>query len=234
LHLGIWVDDNTRPTITACVLAGDGDYAIEAPVDDLGLFTDLSYGPGQLGIHLRGGALAHTATWEPQDVPIVLSGGTTLAATASVTVAPGTVVEMDQGAYLDVQGTLIAKGTAAAPIVFTSALPRPRPGDWQYLQFDGTPAGGSVLDHVQVLFAGANAGSSGAVSVLGDENPTITHCLVSGSAHDGIWVDVGHPTIAFCSFTGDAGAAISLPAKDPQHVHDNTLAPGQKGVEIRP
>jgi hypothetical protein len=163
----------------------------------------------------------------------VLSDGITLAASASLTLSPGMVVEMDQGAYLYVQGTLKAQGTAAAPITFTSALPQPKPGDWWFLQLDGSTASGSVLDHVQLLYGSASGAAAGMLSLTGGASPAITHCLVANSSQIGIFVGSGHPTIAFCAFRDDGGPAISLPASDPQHVHDNTFAPGQQGMVIR-
>jgi hypothetical protein len=140
---------------------------------------------------------------------------------------------MDRYAYFTVQGTLKAQGTAADPIIFTSVAAQPKPGDWQYIRFDGPKASGSVLDYVQVLYGSANGGASGMLSITQAAAPTITHCLIAHATQIGIWVASGQPTITDCIFRDNGRAAISLPAKDPQHVHDNTFAPGQKGMEIR-
>jgi hypothetical protein len=53
-------------------------------------------------------------------------------------------------------GTLIAKGTAEAPVTFTSSSPSPVPGDWAGIWLDA--ADGSQLDHVIVEYAGSAAG----------------------------------------------------------------------------
>ena len=232
-HLGAWVDSQTRPTVTNCVFAGNGNYALEAPVDDLGLITGTAFGPNQLGLHLIGGPITHSATWFPTDVPVVLSQGSTLAAGAGLALAPGVVIQMDKDAYLQINGTLKAQGTAAAPIVITSAAAQPKPGDWQYIRIDGSGASASVLDHVQIYYGSANGGAEGVVSVTDGASPAITHSILAQSAHDGVWVQTGHPTIAFCEFRGNGGPAISVPALDPQHIHDNTFAPGQPGLEVR-
>jgi hypothetical protein len=231
--IGLWMDGGTRPTITNCIFTGNGKYAVEAPVDDLGLITGSAYGPNQPGTHLLGGTISHDAVWENPAVPYVLTGGATLAAGTTVTIAPGAVVEMDRYAYFTVQGTLRAQGSAAAPIIFTSAADQPKPGDWQYIRLDGPKASGSNLDYVQVLYGSANGGASGMVSITQAAGPTITHCLIAYATQIGIWVESGQPTITNCTFRDNGGPAISLPAKDPQHVHDNTFAPGQKGMEIR-
>ncbi len=231
--VGVWMDDGTRATIANCIFAGDGSYAVEGPVDDLGQLTGSDYGPGQLGIHLRGGTISHDAVWEQPDMPYVLTGGSTVAAGVTVTIAPGAMVEMDRYAYLVVQGTLKARGTATAPITFTSAATQPKPGDWQYIRFDGPKASSSLLDYIQVLYGSANGGASGVLSITQAAAPTITHCLIAHATQIGIWVESGQPTITDCLFRDNGGPAISLPVKDPQHVHDNTFAPGQKGMEIR-
>ncbi len=232
--LGLWIDDTTRPTVTNCVFAGNGSYAIEAPVDDLGLITGIGYGPGQTGMRVRGGTVSHDATWQRPDVPVQLLDATTIATGVTVTIAPGTTVEMGPYAYLDVLGTLDARGTDATPIIFTSAAAQPKPGDWQYIRFDGARAVRSVFDHVQVFYGSSNGGASGMLSLTGGANLTITNCLVADAAQIGIWVEDGsHPTIAYCSFRDDRGAAISIPAPDPARIHDNTFAAGQAGMDVR-
>ena len=55
-------------------------------------------------------------------------------------------------------GVLIAQGTAAEPIVFTSGEPTPAPGDWVGLWLD--TATGSQLDHVVIEYAGGVNGIS--------------------------------------------------------------------------
>ncbi len=53
-------------------------------------------------------------------------------------------------------GVLLAQGTAADPIIFTSGEAAPAPGDWVGLWLD--TATGSQLDHVVVEYAGAPSG----------------------------------------------------------------------------
>ncbi len=231
--LGMSIDDATRPTVTDCIFAGNGSYALEAPVDDLGLITGTSYGPDQTGMQVRGGAVSHDATWQFPDVPVELLGGSTIGAGVKVTIAPGATLAMGPNAYLSVQGTLLAQGTSAAPITFTSALAYPKPGDWQVIRFDGAGASPSVLDYVQILYGGTNAGDFGMLSVTGGASPTVTNCLVADAAKIAVWVGDGHPTIAYCRFRDDGGAAISIPAADPARIHDNTFASGQAGVQVR-
>jgi len=243
--IGIWIDFSTRPTIANCVFTELGGYAVDAPVDDLGLITGASYGPSQRGI--RGaGTISHGASWERPDVPYELTGGLTLARGSALTITPGTTLEMEPGAYLLVQGTLTAHGTAAAPILVTSAPPpptapaatvaawQPKPGDWQYLKFDGTGAASSVLDHVQLFYGSANGGAYGMLSLTGGANMRVTNSIFAQGTSAGIWVDDGTtPTITGCTFHDDHGPAISILRKNALAVHGNTFAPGQRGIELR-
>jgi hypothetical protein len=231
--IGLFVDDDTRPTVSNCIFAGNAGAAVEAPVDDLGLITGIGYGAGQPGMQLRGGTIAHDASWQRPDVPYELAGDTTLNAGVKLTIAAGTTLEMGSDVSLTVQGTLLAQGTEAAPIVVTSAASQPQPGDWDDIDFDGSGATNSVFDHVQVFYGSYQGGASGAVSITGDAGPTVTNSLVANAEKYGIWVDSGHPTIAYCMFRNDGAAAISIPVEDPVRVHDNTFSAGQAGLEIR-
>ena len=76
---------------------------------------------------------------------VLVEGVVTVKKTGQLTIEPGTHVyfvpkdEDGDGigdAELLVEGALIARGTAAAPIVFTSAAEQPKPSDWKYLYLD--------------------------------------------------------------------------------------------------
>lgn len=57
-------------------------------------------------------------------------------------------------------GRIVANGTAAAPILFTSADAVPAAGSWEGITFFGTMASGNLLDHVVIDAAGDNGGDS--------------------------------------------------------------------------
>lgn len=57
-------------------------------------------------------------------------------------------------------GRLVAKGTAEAPIVFTSAKDAPAPGDWMGLSFQYYETTGSEIDHAIFEYAGAESSTS--------------------------------------------------------------------------
>jgi len=75
----------------------------------------------------------------------------------SLTIEPGVVLQFRKGFGLAVYpgaSALIAKGTAAKPITFTSGEATKAPGDWTGLYFKSDPAPATSLDHVVIEYAG--------------------------------------------------------------------------------
>ncbi|HMK72976.1 MAG TPA: hypothetical protein VK454_06535 [Myxococcaceae bacterium] len=110
-----------------------------------------------------------------KNIPVVINSGGVVVRGPTNTTAPVTLT-VQAGAQLYFNGTrvifggngnppnnpvgvLLALGTAAEPILFSSALQSPAPGDWVGLWLD--TANGSQLDHVIIEYAG---GASGIVS----------------------------------------------------------------------
>lgn len=174
------------------------------------LIDDKVIGDASDGVHIAGGTLTLDATWSA-DEPYVLDGGVTVSAGTTLTLAAGAVVKGGyQTAGLQVNGTLIAQGTAAAPIVFTSGRDdsvggdtnedgertSPRPGDWYGMQFTSTSSG-NVLDHVVVRYGGYCGGYQPACAdVYMAASPiTLRNSEVTDSSYYGIRVESAAPTI---------------------------------------
>jgi hypothetical protein len=56
---------------------------------------------------------------------------------------------------------LIANGTLAQPIIFTSAAAVPAAGDWGGIEWHGGPGTGNVVNFVHVEYAGGDSGTAG-------------------------------------------------------------------------
>lgn len=105
-------------------------------------------------------------TWDGE---IVITGDVHVPAGVTLSIAPGTTVRfkkigaegdrnlfgLDSPYYLQaeiiVTGRLIARGTAARPILFTSAELKPQPADWAALNFLGSE--GNVVENCRVEYA---------------------------------------------------------------------------------
>jgi hypothetical protein len=231
---GLYVDGTSRPRIANCMFGANKSYAASVPADDATLISGNAIAAGQLSIRVRGGSITHSGAWDPQNAPLALDSGVMLSAGTTLSIAPGTDVTMLRYGSLTIHGTLKARGTADAPISFSSSLNPPSPGDWSAFIFAGSTSSNSVLDYTIVSDGGYIDDGSALVSTIRGANPTITHSIFKDGLGDGIYVNDGsHPIIAFNLFEANHRAAISLPKRDPARVHDNQLAVTQPGIEIR-
>ncbi len=134
------------------------------------------------GTHVSG-EICEDTTWTTAESPYVLDDDTTICETATLTVEPGVVVKFEydhtehSGGYeetvcLTVHGTLLAQGTAAERIYFTSIrddsaggdtngdgpLTTPEEGDWGYIRLEKSE---SVMDYCEVRYGGLRDDDSG-------------------------------------------------------------------------
>ncbi len=142
------------------------------------------------GANGRGG-LQEDATLRDRGVPYRIgdsavdrfaigAGGRDAPRRTTLTIEPGVVMRFHPGVRLEVEhftgdfaasGVLRAVGTAARPVVMTSAAPSPRPGDWMGLWYGGVPAAENRLEHVTLEYTGHDCGCVLATcsDVRGDE-----------------------------------------------------------------
>ncbi len=88
---------------------------------------------------------------------------------STLTIEPGVTIRFDStsdnglqlGSSDKRQGLLVAAGTAASPITFTSAKPTPAPADWKNIYFAYSPATGNKIDHAVIEYAGDFSGAQG-------------------------------------------------------------------------
>jgi hypothetical protein len=153
----------------------------------------------------------------------------------TVTVEPGTVIKA--GSSLTVEGALVARGTAAAPIIYTSrsddaaggdtnadgreSHPRDRGAIVYGIRFVGVGADPSTLEHVEIRYAGVVSSSSSSTSVrspleFDDASPTLADVTVRHATyravdiHNGAAPTITDLTVDHCSVasTGLGGNAI--------------------------
>ncbi len=107
----------------------------------------------------------HMGDFESDHFTIAASDGHVV----TLTIEPGVVMKFEPKTAFQVQhfsteiaatAVVKAQGTAEKPIVFTSASPTPKAGDWRGLWFGGIPNSGNVFDHVRIEYAGYDCACS--------------------------------------------------------------------------
>jgi hypothetical protein len=250
------------PGSSALTITGSAQYPIgmwSRAVDGVptGVYTGnahdeiMLYGQGQ------GEAVLEDATIHARGVPYLVghpaAGGTLYVGSetglTTLTIEAGVTMRFKKGGVMYVErfattdpahGALIARGTAAQPIVFTSDESAPAPGDWLGIWFGDVPSPTSIIDHGDVEYAGGVSVTGSASCPLPGMPPPnpdaairifgapasqfVTNTLIANSASHGI--DRGYVSdvkqdflatntfsgIALCKQTYPGGMSVSCPA----------------------
>jgi len=175
---------------------------------------DLSFG-GQIGtdttLTLAGSPYCVTSS-------LHVNSGSTL------TIQPGVTLKFSPGAGIQVDGQLVARGTASSPITFTSASASPAPGDWTAISFgassvpasydaNGGYTGGSALQYALIQYAGG-APTSG-------DQPAAIQFLTSGPFLD-------HDTIQKSKTGGISGSGVL----NARITNNQIVASGTDGIRL--
>ncbi|GAB4259767.1 MAG: hypothetical protein Kow0092_08180 [Deferrisomatales bacterium] len=164
------------------------------------------------------------------DLPFLFTADTFFKTGTTLTVRPGAIVKVAPGATLHVGGTLEARGTAAEPVVFTSArddayggdsngdgdASAPAVGDWGGLRLSGP---GSALDFAVVRFAGY--GGAPAVHFPATPAASVTHSILEDVAAPGVRCDDASPRIAENRFHRLDGPALWLEGASRPQILEN-------------
>ncbi len=120
---------------------------------------------------------AVSGIWLASGSPYRIEGDITIPAGETLTIEPGVVVSFQNWYKLTVNGTLLASGTSAEPILFTSADGSP---GWVGIRFVDAPDG-SLLDGVIVekgRASGASPYDSGGGIYIRNASPTIRNSVI--------------------------------------------------------
>ena len=178
-----------------------------------------------VGTHVSGEIISDT-TWSLAGSPYIVTGDVTIrhsnpsygTAIAKLTIDPGVEIRFDPGTGLyvglnyrhdtyDYYGALSAKGTADAPIVFTSNSSNPSPGDWVGIVFrDQTDDAQTALEYSVVEYGGSTSSDKRNI-YCANANPTIKNSTIQNSSGSGLYLSSSSPTIEgnFISDNGQDG-----------------------------
>jgi len=219
-NYGIYMNAGSA-TFTDLVVASNTGKALSAPGDSelLGMGGMSMTGNGTNGVELRGATIAANRTWRTCAAPYLIAGAIRVEGPAApvLTIEPGTTFKFASGTNLIINdhasGGLVANGTSAAPILFTSSAATPSAGSWYGVAFGATaspPA--SSISYATVEYAGSTAYSVGGINITGIA-PSLDHVTARLSAHAGIRIEGGAtPSISNCDVRQNSGIGINIVA----------------------
>src|SRR5439155_2034913 len=222
------------PTLTGNTFARNADRPMEVGADDVGEVlsqnTITGAGAGSL-LQILGERVTTSAVWANPGFPLQINGAVQvygdLANSVALTIGAGSQLKFSSFSYLQIgsganRASLNAQGTAAAPILFTTASATPAAGQWGGIFFDdGADDATSVLDRVVVEYAGTSFSSGIRVS---SSSPTIRNCTVRNSSAYGIYLSASNSTVQACSISQTGNNAIRSDGGGNPTLSGNTIA----------
>src|SRR5258705_851831 len=111
------------------------------------------------------GFINANTTWNLAGSPYIVVGNALLSHGYTLTIEPGVIVKFNDSTALQIDGELIAIGTANQRITFTSNQPVPAPGDWGKIHFadtcvnavfdaSGNYLSGCIMKYCDVMYGG--------------------------------------------------------------------------------
>lgn len=206
------------PVIENCLFLNNGTtnkgFAMTMRIDSLPrLKNNTAQGNGRDAIAVFDYNFGRNGTWLKDNFPYTLVNDVYVLNRSKLTIQPGVTIQFqDPDDALIVDGTLIAQGTANAPIRFTSDDIQKTPGQWEAIIFRRTNTN-SILENCIVEY-GAAVGLSDEIIRFEDTTATIRSCAIRNSRKDGMRFQFSDPVIENCQFvnngTTNNGFAMTL------------------------
>lgn len=168
----------------------------------------LLFNPNPAHADAVSGTISSDATWTLAGNPWVITDSVTVAPGTTLTIEPGVIVKFDSGTILVIGGKLVAAGTAANPITFTSSLASPSPGSWRNLTFLSSSDANSVLAYCFFEYGGSGTNGATVFYATGAPNIRIANTTIRYSAGHGVNVRASSPRISASIFRENVGYGI--------------------------
>ncbi len=197
-----WIPDSTAGNAVVSILVRDDKGGRDTLTWNIILY------PSALG-----GFITSDIVLSRANSPYLVTGNILVREGVTMTIEPGVRVVLGEGRGIQINGTLVARGTEADSIVFTAA----RAGSkWARILFadssrdavydgSGNYLGGSILEYCRIEYGGK--GVSGMVQ-MENASPYIHRDLIFAGDARGI-AALGLPIIDGCRIRNNAGGGIS-------------------------
>jgi len=155
------------PAVNNCTILHSSGYPVRVEPKKMNLHGNTYENNKYQGTLVAGGVINEDTTWgnEGDESTYIVVGDISVYGNTNVTliIEPGAEIRFEYGTGLFVShdiysrpGTLYAKGTAQAPIRFTSNSDSPVPGSWKGIYFDTAAVSSeTLLEHCIVEYGGA-------------------------------------------------------------------------------
>lgn len=160
--------------------------------------------------------IATDTTWTPENGPYILTSDVSIDSGATLTIHPGTVVQVAEETALTVRGSLHANGTTSAPVTVTTARPSPTAGAWDTIRYEGGTDSELHLQNTTVQYATSGLTlSSGKGTVSVTDSLLKTHVRAGIRTADSKRTPTLHVTDSRISDTQYAGISLEATGNDP-------------------
>ena len=229
-------DDGSFASVAASSIVDNASYAVQIYADGVeGIAASTTItGNNPNAIMVPGGSITglgdNVATWYAFVAYYLFTDTVTVNNLKTLTLSPGITIKVNPGEQMTISGKLVANGTDANHITFTSSQGTPAPGDWRYLYFS-SPDSGSILNYCDISYGGYssngivhlfNAGTNVSISnstvsyssVYGircynNSSPAITNTSILNCSNHGLYCDTNSsPSLANCTIQGNTGYGV--------------------------
>jgi hypothetical protein len=143
------------------------------------------------------GRISTDTTWTLANSPYIVTGNILVDTGVTLIIEPGVIVKFNSKLSMQINGTLLAKGTSSNKITFTSNTTQTA-GAWGYIYFSELSADavyendihgeyltGNLLEYCIIEYAGgSNVSDNGALRLK--THPFINHCNISNNSATGV------------------------------------------------
>jgi len=145
------------------------------------------------------GLISSDTTWSAAACgSYTVTGNITVETEVTLTIESGTIIRFDSGKSLTIRGTLVARGTTANYIIFTSNQVSPQKGDWGYIEFldestdavfdaNGNYISGNILQYAIVEYAGRINTDNRTAVVLSNSAAYLDHAIIRNNYFRGLY-----------------------------------------------
>jgi len=169
------------------------------------------------------GPITQDTTWNLVNSPFVVSKNVVVSTSATLFIEAGVEVRFGGNFSITVDGRLIANGTNAKPITFTSDRLTPDVGDWSTILLSGTQQSSLTYCKIEYGTSGITLESGGLV---------ILNSFVRYNSGNGITILNGDFTAEYNEFAGNIGSGVYIAGCNRAIVENNNLTSNGDGIAL--